>query len=74
MYKRSFSGGNVFMWTVVYINYNREIALDIKEKLEVEGLLSKIKAAGKKETQMYEILVLEGEVSDAHEIINEVIF
>jgi len=62
------------MWTVVYINYNREIALDIKEKLEVEGLLSKIKAAGKKETQMYEILVLEGEVSDAHEIINEVIF
>ena len=62
------------MWKVVYINYNRELALDIKEKLEVEGLLSRIKEAGRKETQMYEILVPEGEVIDAHEIINEVIF
>lgn len=62
------------MWTVVYMAQNREIAGKLKEILEKEGILVKLRPISKmveNEETGFEVLVPESEVSEAHSIIIE---
>jgi len=64
------------MWTVIYIAPNRSIANNLKEALEGEGLLVKLKNVNVPcfgETGNIEVLVPESEVEEAHEILQNVI-
>ncbi len=56
------------MWTVVHIVYNEADVYKIKEILEKEGFLVKTRAISK-EDGVYEILVLNAEAEEAHEIL-----
>ena len=59
------------MWTVVYIAVNRAHAEKLKEMLCSEGILADIRAAGIANAGdgIYEVLVLESEADEAHEIL-----
>ena len=60
------------MWTVVYIAPNRTTAEMLKEILIKEGLLCMLKSLGiphMGDAASFEILVPEGEVEEAHEIL-----
>ncbi|MBQ7717739.1 MAG: hypothetical protein IJT38_00335 [Clostridia bacterium] len=58
------------MWTVVYLAQKEAIAEALREKLENEGILVKVRrAGGNPECEGYEILVPETEIKQAHEII-----
>lgn len=60
------------MWTVVYIAANRAQAEMFKDMLCNEGVLANIRPAGIASALgdgLYEILVLESEAGEAHEII-----
>ncbi len=61
------------MWTVVYIAPNTDEAKELKEILQKEGFLVKLRPIGishEGSTSSVEILVPESEVQDALEIIN----
>ncbi len=62
------------MWTVIYMAQNGSVAQKLKEVLEKEGILVKLRPinreVGKEETG-FEVLVPESEVSEAHSIIIE---
>ncbi|WP_168198231.1 hypothetical protein [Crassaminicella thermophila] len=53
------------MWTVVYMAHNQTDADKIKLRLVQEGFLVKLK----RQDSVYEILVPNGEVEEAHEIL-----
>ncbi|HWR40682.1 MAG TPA: hypothetical protein VN611_14400 [Patescibacteria group bacterium] len=60
------------MWTVVYIASNRNQAENLKNVLCDEGVLANTRPAGVVSSSgdgMYEILVLESEADEAHEIL-----
>ncbi|MCX7780792.1 MAG: DUF2007 domain-containing protein [Negativicutes bacterium] len=60
------------MWTVVYIAANRAQAEMLKNLLCSEGVLANIRAAGVISALgdgLYEVLVLESEAGEAHEIL-----
>lgn len=60
------------MWTVVYIAANRAQAEMLKNLLCNEGVLANSRAAGIVSALgdgLYEILVLESEADEAHEIL-----
>lgn len=60
------------MWTVVYISQSRETAESLRSLLESCGLPVKIRPVCKQsesESQGYDVLVPESEVSQAHSII-----
>lgn len=60
------------MWTVVYIAANRAQAELFKNLLCNEGVLANLRPAGIASALgdgLYEILVLESEASEAHEIL-----
>ena len=60
------------MWTVIYIATNRTQAEKMKDLLCAEGILANTRAAGAANAMgdgAYEILVLESEANEAHEII-----
>ncbi|MCR4397637.1 MAG: DUF2007 domain-containing protein [Firmicutes bacterium] len=60
------------MWTVVYIAPNRAVAEMLKGILVKEGLLCTLKSLGVPhagDTASFEVLVPEGEVEEAHEIL-----
>jgi len=60
------------MWMVVYIAPNRKIAYLLKELLETEGILVKLKESkvSKKEEKNIEVMVSEIEIEEANEVIN----
>ncbi|TCL63008.1 putative signal transducing protein [Hydrogenispora ethanolica] len=60
------------MWVVVYVAPNRRVASYLKELLEVEGILVKIKEANlfSKEERNVEVMVSEVEIEEATEVIN----
>ena len=61
------------MWTVVYISPNKAAAQKIKTLLSSEGLLVMLRPAGIShlgDSGPVEVLVLESEAEEAHEIIN----
>lgn len=60
------------MWTVVYIAANRAQAEMFKNLLCNEGVLANLRPAGIASALgdgLYEILVLESEANEAHEIL-----
>ena len=62
------------MWTVVYMAQNKELAEKIQKILTNEGLLAKIRPINKNkdvEDNYYEVLVIQSEVEEAHNIIIE---
>lgn len=60
------------MWMVVYIAPNRKVASLLKELLETEGILVKLKESkfSQKEGKNIEVMVSEMEVEEANEVIN----
>lgn len=60
------------MWIVVYIAPNRKIATILKQLLEIEGILVKLKESkvAIKEEKNIEVMVSEMEVEEANEVIN----
>ncbi|WZL72101.1 hypothetical protein QBE52_13450 [Clostridiaceae bacterium 35-E11] len=57
------------MWTVVYMAHNKADARKIKNALDSEGFLVKIKPIGKEDDRVYEVLVPNAEVEEAHEVL-----
>lgn len=60
------------MWVVVYVAPNRKLALYLKELLEIEGILVKLKEArlADDEVRNVELMVSEIEIEEANEVIN----
>ncbi|MDD3704961.1 MAG: hypothetical protein PHC45_02685 [Clostridiaceae bacterium] len=62
------------MWTVVYLAKNKRIADKISNLITSEGVLVKLQPVNKnigEEDSYYEVLVLESEVEEAHNILYE---
>ena len=62
------------MWTVVYLAKNKKIADKISRMMTEEGVLVKLQSVSKNtgdEDSYFEILVLESEVEEAHNILYE---
>jgi len=62
------------MWTVVYLAKNKKIADKVNELMSREGVLVKLQPVSKNtgdEDSYFEILVLESEVEEAHNILYE---
>jgi len=62
------------MWTVVYLAKNKRVADKISELMSREGVLVKLQPVSKNtgdEDSYFEILVLESEVEEAHNILYE---
>ncbi|MDP4132782.1 MAG: hypothetical protein Q8882_02075 [Bacillota bacterium] len=60
------------MWTVVYMAQNKEAAEALQKLLEASGVLVKVRPINKApegEANVYEILVPQSEVEEAHNII-----
>jgi hypothetical protein len=62
------------MWVVVYIAPNRKIATYLKELLEIEGILVKLKDSRfkdkTKDEKNVEVMVSEMEIEEANEVIS----
>ncbi|HOP74667.1 MAG TPA: glutamate decarboxylase [Bacillota bacterium] len=60
------------MWVVVYVAPNRKVAMYLKQLLEVEGILVKLKEArlSENEDRNVEVMVSEIEIEEANEVIN----
>lgn len=59
------------MWVVVYVAPNPKIAKNLKELLEIEGILVKLKSADTgAEAQNVEIMVSDLEIEEANEVIS----
>ena len=60
------------MWVAVYIAPNRRIAAILKQLLEIEGVLVKLKESGSasREEQNVEVMVTQLEIEEAAEVIN----
>ena len=60
------------MWVAVYIAPNRRVAAILKQLLEIEGILVKLKESNSvtQEERNVEILVSELEIEEANEVIN----
>lgn len=62
------------MWTVVYLAKNKKLAEKIGQLITREGVLVKLQPVSKNtgdEDGYFEILVLESEVEEAHNILYE---
>ena len=58
------------MWVVVYIAPNRKVALILKELLELEGILVKLKGLNiMNDDQNVEVMVSDLEIEEANEVI-----
>ncbi|MCG8484641.1 MAG: hypothetical protein MJA31_15115 [Clostridia bacterium] len=62
------------MWAIVFMGHSRVESDKIKSVLETEGLLVKVRQIGKEDDPVYEILVPQEEVEDAHEVLNEAVY
>lgn len=59
------------MWAVVYLAQSEEVAKNIEYNLDKEGILVKVKPVNKCscKDKFFEILVLESEIEEAHNIL-----
>lgn len=59
------------MWVVVYVAPSRRVANYLKDMLEIEGILVKLKETGvsEQDARNVELMVSECEIEDANEII-----
>lgn len=60
------------MWVVVYVAPSRKVANFLREMLEIEGILVRLKETGvsEQEARNVELMVSEIEIEEANEIIN----
>ncbi len=60
------------MWVSVYVAPNRRVAVIIKELLEIEGILVKLKESSSpaKEKRNMEVMVSDLEIEEANEVLN----
>jgi hypothetical protein len=60
------------MWVAVYIAPNGRIAAILKQLLEIEGILVKLKESNSpmKEERNVEVMVTKSEIEEANEVIN----
>jgi hypothetical protein len=60
------------MWVVVYVAPNRKVATYLKELLEIEGIMVKIKDSRfvSNDEKNVEVMVSEVEIEEATEVIN----
>ncbi len=60
------------MWVVVYVAPNRKVATYLKELLEIEGIMVKIKDSRfvSHDEKNVEVMVSEVEIEEATEVIN----
>lgn len=60
------------MWVAVYIAPNRRVAAILKQLLEIEGILVKLKESNSmvKEEKNVEVMVTQLEIEEANEVIN----
>lgn len=60
------------MWVVVYVAPNRKVAMYLKQLLEIEGILVKLKDTrlSSEEDRNVEVMVSEIEIDEANEVIN----
>jgi hypothetical protein len=62
------------MWTVIYLAKNKKLADKLSDLMSREGVLVKLQPVSKNtgdEDSYFEILVLESEVEEAHNILYE---
>lgn len=59
------------MWTVIYIAPSEKAAERIKQRLEEEGFLVKIRPSGV--SKQYEVLVPGAEVQEVQEVLNAIL-
>jgi hypothetical protein len=61
-----------FMWVVVYVAPNRKVASYLKQLLEIEGILVKLKDTrlSSEEDRNVEVMVSEIEIDEANEVIS----
>ncbi|NLW59991.1 MAG: glutamate decarboxylase [Firmicutes bacterium] len=61
------------MWTVLYVAPNQTMANRIKDFMEAEGILIRLRPIGLREGSYtnYEILVTEAEIEEAQEVLNQ---
>jgi hypothetical protein len=57
------------MWTVIYVAYNKNDAKKIRNILQDEGFLVRINILGMQDDPLYEIMVPNGEIEEAHEVL-----
>lgn len=64
------------MWVIVYLGHNGAETEKIKQVLEKEGIMVKVRKIGKakEDDTIFEILVPKEEVDFAHEIIGEMVY
>lgn len=62
------------MWTVVHMAPNKDIAEKVKEYFVKESLLVKVRPAQKNSSKdsYYEIMVMECEIEEAHNILYQI--
>lgn len=60
------------MWTVLYIAPSQSVALRIKEFMETEGILVRLRPLGFQDNSgNIEIQVTEAEIEEAQEVLNQ---
>ena len=62
------------LWTVLYVAPNKTIANRIKDFMETEGILIRLRPLGlrvKENITNFEILVTEAELEEAQEVLNQ---
>lgn len=62
------------MWIIVYLGHNEAEATKVKNLLENESIMVKVRKIGKEDDMVFEILVPKEEVDYAHEIIGEMVY
>jgi len=62
------------LWTVLYIAPSRSVAFRIRNFMEAEGILVRLRPLGLRtndHSAEYEVLVTEAEVEEAQEVLNQ---
>jgi len=62
------------LWTVLYIAPSQTVAKRIKDYMEAEGILVRVKPIGlrvKGNNTNFEVLITEAEIEEAQEVLNQ---
>lgn len=62
------------MWTVIYVAPSKQIAEQLKQALESEGILVSLRTAGLSNSTgsaQVELMVPQGEAREAHEVLSD---
>ncbi|OYD08407.1 glutamate decarboxylase [Paludifilum halophilum] len=60
------------MWTVIYVSPNQRMAKRIRDRLDLEGFLVKIRSM-RFHGEQYEVLVPEAELQEVQEVLGSIL-